>query len=78
MKEPRDYLELSFESIRCFGDDGRLDADELGKLIAIAQRDGVIDPNEIRVLKSIISKIKPDEVDEAMRAKLQALSQSLR
>ena len=77
LKESRDYLELGFESIRCFGDDGRLDAAELRKLIAIAMRDGFIDGNEVRVLRNIIARIRPDEVDEAMRAELAALSDRL-
>lgn len=70
MKEPRDYLEMSFRSIECFSNDGKLDAEELGKILAIAEQDGVIDHNEIRVLNNIISRIKPEEVDAAMQAKL--------
>lgn len=70
MKESRDYLEMSFHSIECFSNDGKLDAAELGKIVEIAERDGVIDQNERRVLKSIISKIKPHEVDAAMMARL--------
>ncbi len=77
MAESRDYLELSFKSIQCFSNDGRLDADELGKLVAIAERDGQFDQNEVRVLKGIISRIKPDEVDAAMKARLAELSQKL-
>ncbi len=70
MKEPRDYLEMSFRSIECFSNDGKLDAEELGKILDIAEKDGVIDHNEIRVLNNIISRIKPEEVDAAMQAKL--------
>ena len=70
MKEPRDYLEMSFRSIECFSNDGKLDAEELGKILDIAEQDGVIDHNEIRVLNNIISRIKPEEVDAAMQAKL--------
>jgi len=60
MSESRDYLEMSFKSIECFSNDGKLDADELGKIVAIAERDGDVDQNEIRVLRNIISQIKPD------------------
>jgi len=77
MAERRDYLELSFRAVECFGNDGRLDADELGKLIAIAERDGVIDPNEIRVLKNIIGRIRPDEIDAPMRERLAELARKL-
>jgi hypothetical protein len=78
MKESRDYLELSFRSVSCFGNDGRLDASELDHLISIAERDGKIDANEMRVLKSIIERIRPDEIDAAMKARLDALSAKLR
>lgn len=74
MKEPRDYLEMSFKSIDCFADDGKLDAKELGKILSIAERDGEIDQNEIRVLRNIISRIKPEEVDSDMQAKLEEIS----
>jgi hypothetical protein len=74
MSESRDYLEISFQSIQCFSNDGKLDAHELGKILAIAEKDGVIDQNEIRVLRNIISRIKPHEVDDAMRQKLAEIS----
>jgi hypothetical protein len=74
MAEARDYLELSFRSINCFSNDGKLDAAELGKLIEIAEKDGVIDQNEIRVLRNIVKQIKPHEIDEAMKKKLAELS----
>ena len=78
MTEARDYLEMSFQSIQCFSNDGKLDAHELGKILAIAERDGVIDQNEIRVLRNIISRVKPHEVDDAMRKKMQEISDKLK
>ncbi|MDD0841828.1 hypothetical protein [Pseudomonas sp. Gutcm_11s] len=77
MLEPRDYLEMSFRSIQCFADDGRLDVEELGQLLAIAERDGAIDDNEIRVLKKIIAQIKPEEIDQAMRDKLAEVAKKI-
>ncbi len=77
MSESRDYLEMSFHSIQCFSDDGRLDAEELGRIVAIAERDGVIDQNEIRVLKNIIARIKPEEIDQAMALKLAEISRKI-
>ncbi|MGE4071429.1 MAG: hypothetical protein AB7E72_09670 [Lysobacterales bacterium] len=78
MNNMRGHLQIAFESIQCFADDGRLDADELGKLVAIAERDGVFDQDEVRILSSIIKRIKPEEIDEAMRLRLDELSQKLR
>ena len=77
MNESRDYLELSFRAVECFGNDGRLDAAELDRLIAIAERDGRFDVNEVRVLKNIIGRIRPDEIDAAMKARLDALAKQL-
>lgn len=68
--ESRDYLEMSFQSISCFSNDGKLDAIELGKIFDIALRDGVIDSNEIRVLGQIIKRLKPEELDKDMLAKI--------
>jgi hypothetical protein len=66
MSENRDYLEMTFQSINCFADDGKLDAVELQKIFDIAKRDGVVDDNEKRVLRNIISKVKPEELDQDM------------
>ncbi|MFL1456296.1 hypothetical protein ACJO5Y_17795 [Marinobacter sp. GN3S48] len=77
MSTSRDYLELSFRSIQCFADDGQLDAKELGELVRIAERDGVIDENEIRVLRNIISRIKPEEIDDAMKRRLSEIERKL-
>ena len=77
MKESRDYLEMSFRSITCFSDDGKLNADELGEILAIAERDGNIDQNEMRVLQNIISRVKPTEIDEKMQAMLDTIQQKI-
>lgn len=73
MAESKDYLEMSFRSIECFSNDGKLDATELGEILLIAERGGVIDQNEMRVLRNIIAKIKPEEIDLTMRDKLEEI-----
>ncbi|PKM30414.1 MAG: hypothetical protein CVV08_16475 [Gammaproteobacteria bacterium HGW-Gammaproteobacteria-12] len=70
MSEPRDYLEMTFRSIQCFSNDGRLDAQELKALLEIAERDGVIDDNEVRVLRKIMAQVRPEEIDSALRDKI--------
>jgi uncharacterized membrane protein YebE (DUF533 family) len=77
MTESRDYLEISFRSIECFSNDGKLDAKELASILAIAEKDGNIDQNEIRVLRNIISKIEPHEVDEEMQAMIKKVSEKI-
>lgn len=61
----------------CFSNDGKLDTAELGNILSIAERDGEIDQNEIRVLRNIISKVKPHEVDDAMKEMFQKISEKL-
>lgn len=77
MKENRDYLEMTFHSINCFADDGRLDVEELGKIFTIAQRDGIVDQNEKRILQNIIGRLQPDELDESMRYLLNEIKQAV-
>jgi len=74
MPKSRDYLEMSVKSIEFFAQDGRLHAHELQQLYDIAMRDGKLDANEARVLKSVIDRIRPDELDEAMKATLAQIS----
>lgn len=67
MTECRDYLEMTFQSINCFADDGRLDVTELGKIFTIAKRDGILDLNEKRILQNIIGRIQPEELGPQMQ-----------
>lgn len=69
-KESRDYLEIAFRSIECFTNDGVLQVDELDELLKIALRDGVVDDNEKRVLKNIISRLTPSELTTEMQQKI--------
>lgn len=69
----RDYLEISFRSIKCFSDDGKLDLHELNELVDIALRDGVIDDEERRVLGKIIGMLKLEELTPAMQERIAAL-----
>ena len=77
MSESKDYLEMAFRSIKCFDSEGKLDNKELNNIISIAERDGVIDQNEIRVLQKIISKIKTDEIDDTSRRRLKLLAKNI-
>lgn len=71
MAESRDYLEIASRSIACFGNDGKLQIDEFGKLVDIALRDGVVDENEKRVLRNILRRLKADELTPPVLAKIE-------
>ena len=70
MTDAKDHIEMALRSAEGFANDGKLDASELQEILDIAERDKLIDHDEIRVLRNIISRIDPSEVDDAMRAKL--------
>lgn len=76
MTESRDYLEMSFRSIECFKD-GVLDLDELNQIVDIALRDGVVDDNEKRVLKSIIDRLTPAELDGELGGRVTVMKTTL-
>jgi hypothetical protein len=69
-KENRDYLEITYHSINCFADDGKLDVSELNELVSIALRDGVVDDNEKRVLNNIIKRLNAAELTPEMMARI--------
>ncbi|MGR6874957.1 hypothetical protein ACU6U9_22330 [Pseudomonas sp. HK3] len=62
MSNSNDYLEMSFRSINCFANDGKLDVYELNEIVGIALKDGVVDDNEKRVLASIIARLNAEEL----------------
>ena len=72
-KPSRDYLEIAYRSIQCFSDDGKLQPAELERLVAIAIKDGVVDPNEKRVLGNIIKRLNPAELTPTMQVRLAVL-----
>ena len=71
--EKRDYLEMAYRSIECFANDGTLKVDELKQIVDIALRDGVVDENEKRVLRSIFSKLNPQELTPEMLKAIDAV-----
>jgi len=68
-----DYLELSFQSIQCFTNDGKLLVDELDQLLAIALRDGMVDEDEKRVLSNIFSKLNENELTQEMQERIEEI-----
>jgi hypothetical protein len=76
-KESRDYLEMSFRSVRLFADDGTFSAANLQEILDIALRDGAIDANEKRVLHGIVDRLRPDELTPEVKRKLDELALKL-
>lgn len=70
MNANRDHLEIAYHSVNAFGNDGKLDEQELDKLLKIAERDGIINEDETRILSNIFSKLKSYEISTTMREKI--------
>lgn len=77
MMESRDYLEMAFKVAEMFANDGQLTANELSELLSIAERDGKIDNNEIRVLTNVISKIQSHELSAEMLEKMKEVQSKI-
>lgn len=73
----KDHLEMALKSIEAFQNGGRIDAQELTEIVDIAERDGLIDQNEIRVLRSIVQRIDPSEVTPELREVLTTLAEKI-
>ncbi len=73
MSENKDYLEMTFHSINCFADDGKLDVYELNQILAIALKDGVVDENEKRVLSNIIGRLNESELGGELLSKVEEI-----
>lgn len=70
-----DYLELSYQSIQCFANDGKLLVDELEELLNIALMDGVVDNDEQRVLKNIFARLNSEELTSEIQGKIADIKQ---
>ena len=73
MSESKDYLEMSFRSINCFANDGKLDVNELNEIVSVALKDGVVDENEKRVLGKIISRLNAKELQGELEQRVNQL-----
>jgi hypothetical protein len=62
-KQPKTYIEMAIDSIQAFANDGKLDRQELERLLNIALRDGQIDAEESRVLSKIIAQAEKSPLD---------------
>jgi len=78
MTNAKDHIEMALKAAEGFANDGKLDANELNEIIDIAERDGVIGHDEVRVLRNTIARIFPHEVDDELRNKLAELSAKLK
>lgn len=70
------HIDIALLAAECFAD-GKLDAKELDKMVCLAEEDGELTQEEISVLTSVIKRIRPEEIDAAMKARLQSLNEKI-
>lgn len=66
----RSHLDLALASINVFLDDGRMDLEELERLLGLALRDGVVDEDEKRVLGNIFRRAEEAGVSAEVRQRI--------
>jgi hypothetical protein len=69
----KSHIKIALDSFEYFQNDGKLDADELQKLMEIALLDNEIDDDEKTILLEVIKRIKPEDIDDALQLQLDKL-----
>ena len=70
MAKPHSYIEIAYESVKCFTDDGNLDMTELNFLLGLALRDENIDADEQRVLAKVFSQAELGTLTPVVRERI--------
>ncbi len=73
MRERCNFLVSTYHSINCFDDEGKLDLQDLDRLITAALRDGIMDSRERRALGRILTRVSPSKLNADMRERLAEL-----
>ena len=70
MPQAKSHIEIAFQSIPVFSDDGQLDLGEINFLLGLALRDGAVDEDEKRVLAMIFAQAEKSALPEAVQARI--------
>lgn len=70
MTKPHSYIEIAFESIKVFSNDGQLDLHELNFLLGLALRDKEVDEDERRVLGRVFAQAEKGRLAPAVQARI--------
>jgi hypothetical protein len=70
MAKPHSYIEIAFESVKCFTDDGNLDLTEFNFLLGLALRDDNVDDDEKRVLAKVFSQADMGTLSPTVRQRI--------
>jgi hypothetical protein len=67
---PHSHIEIAFESIRVFTDNGQLDLEEFNFLLGLALRDQLVDEDEKRVLANVFRQAEKSGLSSIVRARI--------
>lgn len=70
MAKPHSFIEIAFESVKVFTNDGQLDLQELNFLLGLALRDKEVDEDERRVLARIFERAEKGKLAPAVKARI--------
>jgi hypothetical protein len=70
MVKPHSYIEIAFESVKVFTNDGQLDLQELNFLLGLALRDEQVDDDERRVLARIFAQAEKGRLAPPVQARI--------
>jgi hypothetical protein len=75
MPQAKSHIEIAFQSIPVFADDGQLDVGEINFLLGLALRDDVIDEDERRVLGQVFAQAEKGHVPETVQVRIDEVRQ---
>ncbi|MBD2859467.1 hypothetical protein IB286_10670 [Spongiibacter sp. KMU-158] len=75
--EIKSHFTIALQSASCFSNDGKIDSRELNYLLDLAKADGVIDPDERRVLANILNHAMACPLDEATLSRIEEIRAEL-
>lgn len=70
MPQAKSHIEIAFQSIPVFADDGQLDIGEINFLLGLALRDQTVDEDERRVLGQIFAQAEKGHVPANVQARI--------
>jgi hypothetical protein len=70
MTKPKSHIEIAYESISVFTDDGQIDVGEINFLLGLALRDNAIDDDERRVLAKVFAEAQKSTLPPAVQARI--------
>jgi tellurite resistance protein len=69
----RDFIEMTFRTVKVFRADGKVDLEALDELVEIALRDGHIDAEERAVMSAVLDRIDAKTLSRELATKVAEL-----